>query len=393
MKSSEERHNEFLSYRAYCEEFLSHKRRSHLFARWMPVKRVSCNCGCGEYWMDDLSDTNWLSQMLSIKSFFVLLYHLHQAVKGLHGVVWFAAPLCWTCATQSSKEATLLAYSGKDVERLVSPVGRIGFLIVAIFCWNLSRLGGSFFLAGFLVALAIGWATLSLALVLNAAMLLPFATSLIIGLAAGYFLEDRWWIAVLCVSIGTIFQFLQYRRVERKRRTELGRVLAVATGEIIPDTDKPARVKTHAEVRAERSLASAAEPVFQDDVQAWLHLVKTGPTAPPDLNAYPDTLLGTARYITDHEIYWEHCDEARAAANAQNISTVRFAINKLKDEWAIPHDEIVRLRSRAKWLTIDDTRYAGRRRPLYPAGWENCDPDDTIARLRQLSKLLEHRDY
>ena len=288
MKSPEERHNEFLAYRAYCEEFLSHKRRNRLFAQLIPVKRVSCNCGCGEYWMDDLSDTNWLFQMLSIKSFFVISYDLHQAVKALHRHMWFAATICWMCATQSSRKAKLLACSDKDVGRLVSLVGRIWFLIAAIFYWNLSRLGGSFFLAGFLVVLAIVWATLSLGLALNAAMLLPFATSLIIGLAAGYFLEERWWIAVLCISIGTVFQYLQYRRLERNRQTELGRVLGVATGVIIPDTDKPVRVKTHGEVRAERSLASAAEPVFQDDIQAWLHLVKTGP---PDLNAYPDTHL------------------------------------------------------------------------------------------------------
>ena len=393
MKSSEERHNEFLAYRAYCEEFLSDKRRNRLFARWTPVKRVSCNCECGEYWMDDLSDTNWLTQMLSIKSFFLVLYHLYRAAKGLHGVVWFAAPLCWTRATQSSREAKLLAYSDMDMGRFVSLFGRMCFLIVAIFCWNLSRLGGSIFLAGFLAALAIAWATLSLALVLNAAMLLPFATSLIIGLAAGYFLEGRWWVAVLCISIGAVLQYLQYHRSERKRQTELGRILAISTGRIIPGPDKPVRVKTYAEVLEERSLASAAEPVFRNDVQAWLHLVETGPTAPPRFNDYRDTLMDTARYVTDHEIYWERCDETRAAAHTQSISTVRFAINKFKDEWAIPDDEIATLRSRAKWLTIDDIQYGGQRRPLYPNGWVESDPDDQIARLRQLGKLLEHRVY
>ena len=121
---------------------------------------------------------------------------------------------CWTLATQSSREAKLLTYSDKDAGKFVSLIGRILFLIAAIFCWNFSRLGGSIFLAGFLAALAIAWATLSLALVLNAAMLLPFATSLVIGLAAGYFWEDRWWVAVLCISIGTVFQYLQYRRNE-----------------------------------------------------------------------------------------------------------------------------------------------------------------------------------
>ena len=243
------------------------------------------------------------------------------------------------------------------------------------------------------MALAMAWAVLSLALILNAAMLLPFATSLIIGLAAGYFLEAKWWVAVLCVGVGTVFQYLQYRRSERKRQTELGRVLAIATGEIIHDPSKPTRVKTHAEIQEERALAHAAEPEFEDHIQAWLHLVKAGPTMPPNLGDYPDTMLDTARYVTDHEIYWERCNEARVAANSQGISTVRFAINKLKEEWAIPHDEIVRLRSRAKWLTIDDIQYGGKRRPLYPDCWEDSAPDDKITRLRQLSKLLKDKSF
>ena len=66
---------------------------------------------------------------------------------------------------------------------------------------------------------------------------------------------------------------------------------------------------------------------------------------------------------------------------------------KFKDEWEIPDDEIATLRSRAKWLTIDDIQYGGQRRPLYPNGWVESDPDDQIARLRQLGKLLEHRRY
>ena len=393
MKSSEERHNEFLAYRAYCEEFLSHKRRNRLFARWTPAKRVSCSCGCGEYWIDDLSDTNWLSQILSIKSFFVLVYQLHKMTKAAHRTVWAAVPVCWIRATHSSRQIRLIFHSDTTLEDPVPVYSRILYLIVAVVCWVLSRPGCFIFLAGFLAALAIAWATLSLALALNAAMLLPFATSLIVGLGAGYYLEDQRWIAVLCIVVGTVFQYLQHRRGERKRQTELGHVLAIATGEIIPDPHKPVRVKTYAEVQEERSLANAVEPVFHNDVQAWLHLVKTGPTTPPRLNDYRDTLMDTARYVTDHEIYWERCDEARAAAHTQSISTVRFAINKFTDAWAIPDDEITTLRSRAKWLTIDDIQYGGQRRPLYPNGWAESDPDDQMARLQQLSKLLEQRVY
>lgn len=393
MKSPQELHNEFVGHRAYREEFLSHKRRNRFMARWMPAKRVHCPCGCGEFDIDDLSDTNWLSQIISVKSFFVVAYHLHQTIRAAHGLVWAAVAVCWIRATHSSQHIRLLFYSDRELEKRVPLYSRILFLMLCVFCWGLSRLGSSIFLAGFLVALAIAWTTLSSALILNAVMLLPFATGIVIGLAAGYFLEDQWWIAVLCVSVGTVFQYLQHRRGERKRQTELGHVLAIATGEIIPDSAKPLRMKTHAEIQEELTLARSAEPVFQDYVQAWLHLVKIGPSAPPNLSDYPDTMLDTARYITDHEIYWERCDVARIAANAQGISTVRFAINKLKDEWPIPHGEIVRLRSRAKWLTIDDVQYGGQRRPLYPNGWEESDPDNAIARLHQLSKLLEARRF
>ena len=393
MKSSAERHNDFIAYRAYCEEFLSHKRRNRFLARWTSTKLVSCGCGCGESWADDLSDTNWLSQILSLKSFFVMIYHLHLATKAIHGVVWSAVPVFWTFATCSSRNISMLSDPAKGLSKPLALFLRICCLILAVFCWILSRLGGPIFVAFFLVALAVTWITLSFALVLNAAMLLPFATSLIVGLAAGYFMQDQWWIAALCIGIGTVFQYLQHRRGERKRQAELGHVLAIATGAMMPNPDKPIRMKTHAEILEERSLASAAEPVYEDDVQAWLHLVKARPATPPGVHKYSDTLIGTARYVTDHEIYWERCDEARIAAKTQTISTVRFAINKFADEWALPSDRISKLRSRAKLLTIDDTHYGGQRRPLYPDGWVESDPDDQLARLRQLSELLERWEH
>ena len=189
MKTPQELHNEFVGYRAYCKEFLSHKRRNRFMARWMPAERVACPCRCGDFWMDDLSETNWLAKVLSIKTFFVMIYHLHQVVKAIHGVVWSAVAVCWIRTAHSSRDIRLLFYSSDHLEKRVSLYSRIWFLVLTICFWGLSRLGGPIFLAGFFVALAIAWAVLSLALILNAAMLLPFATSLIIGLAAGYFLE------------------------------------------------------------------------------------------------------------------------------------------------------------------------------------------------------------
>ena len=137
MKSPQELHNEFVGYRAYCQEFLSHKRRNRFMARWMPTKRVSCPCGCGEFWMDDLSDTNWLTKVLSVKTFVVMAYHLHQVVKGLHGVVWFAFPVYWMHATQSSRDIRLLFYSNDNLERRVpflqpNLVFDVGYLLLGI---------------------------------------------------------------------------------------------------------------------------------------------------------------------------------------------------------------------------------------------------------------------
>ena len=240
MKTAEELHDEFLAYRAYCENFLSHRRRQRLLARWMPAKWVSCPCGCGEDWLDDLSDTNWLAQITSIKSFFAVIYHLHKVVKALHGVVWFAVPLFWAAATHRSKQVNNL--SGPSIEtRARIPVAvRICCLMLALVCWILSRPGISIFVVVYLVTLPLIWSVLLVALVLNAAMLLPFAASLIIGLAAGYFMEDRWWVAVICISVGTVFQYLQHRRGERKRQKELGMVLAIATGELVSEPAKSA---------------------------------------------------------------------------------------------------------------------------------------------------------
>ena len=338
--------------------------------------------------MDDLSDTNWIAQVTSIKSFLAVILHSHRVTKAVHNFVWVAVPLFWAVATDGSKGTGRRFGSSQAGNVPISFVVRACCILLAALCWIVSRPGVPIFLVSYLVLLALTWAILLFALVLNAVMLLPFAAGLIIGLAAGHYMDTHWWVTVSFVVVGTALQYLQHRRSDRKRQTELGVVLTIASGQSSPSPHKPERLKTHAEIREERAVANAAKPVFPDHDETWLHLIKTAPGMPPKLQDYPDSLLDTAKYVTDHEIYWERSEPAKVSARQQGISTVRYAVNQLAVETGLPYDAVARLRSKAKWLTIDDVQYDGQRRPLYPEGWQACD-GDAAGRLYQLGTMLE----
>ena len=140
--------------------------------------------------------------------------------------------------------------------------------------------------------------------------------------------------------------------------------------------------------RQESRAASKAKPVYKDRVAAWLHLLQSAGKTAPDIEDYPDTLLDMARYVVDHEIYWERSVEAESAAK-QLISGWRFANSKLQEQAQTTWDETSRLRSRSKSLVIDDVMYGGKRRTEYPKGWKVSYPPTSTAKLQQLSRVLE----
>ena len=140
--------------------------------------------------------------------------------------------------------------------------------------------------------------------------------------------------------------------------------------------------------RQESRAASKAKPVYKDRVAAWLHLLQSAGKTAPDIEGYPDTLLDMARYVVDHEIYWERSVEAESAAK-QLISGWRFANSKLQEQAQTTWDETSRLRSRSKTLVIDDVMYGGKRRTEYPRGWKISYPPTSTAKLQQLGRILE----
>ena len=141
--------------------------------------------------------------------------------------------------------------------------------------------------------------------------------------------------------------------------------------------------------RQESRAASKAKPIHKDRVAAWVYLVQSAENIAPDIRGYPDTLLDMARYVVDHEIYWERSADAESASQQQLFSGWRFANSKLQEQAQIAWDETSRLRSRSKTLVIDDVMYGGKRRTEYPRGWKISYPPTSTAKLQQLSRILE----
>ena len=140
--------------------------------------------------------------------------------------------------------------------------------------------------------------------------------------------------------------------------------------------------------RQESRAASKAKLIYKDRVDAWLYLLGSAENIAPDIGDYPDTLLDMARYVVDHEIYWERSADAESASK-HLISGWRFANSKLQEQAQTTWDETSRLRSRSKTLVIDDVMYGGKRRTEYPRGWKISYPPASTAKLQQLSRILE----
>ena len=141
--------------------------------------------------------------------------------------------------------------------------------------------------------------------------------------------------------------------------------------------------------RQESRAASKAKPIYKDRIVAWLHLLQSAENIAPDIRDYPDTLLDMARYVVDHEIYWERSADVESASKEQLISGWHFANSKLQEQAQITWDETSKLRSRSKNLVIDDVMYRGKRRTEYPRGWRISYPPTSTAKLQQLSRILE----
>ena len=140
--------------------------------------------------------------------------------------------------------------------------------------------------------------------------------------------------------------------------------------------------------RQESRAASKAKLIYKDRVDAWLYLLGSAGKIAPDIGDYPDTLLDMARYVVDHEIYWERSADAESASK-HLISGRRFANSKLQEQAQTTWDETSRLRSRSKTLVIDDVMYGGKRRTEYPRGWKISYPPTSTAKLQQLGRILE----
>lgn len=140
--------------------------------------------------------------------------------------------------------------------------------------------------------------------------------------------------------------------------------------------------------RQESRAASKAKLIYKDRVDAWLYLLGSAEKIAPDIGDYPDTLLDMARYVVDHEIYWERSADAESASK-NLISGWRFANSKLQEQAQTTWGETSRLRSRSKTLVIDDVMYGGKRRTEYPRGWKISYPPTSTAKLQQLGRILE----
>ena len=261
-KSKQSKHEQYLAYKIYCEEFLSHKRHSRILAKFMPfVKRV-CPCGCGDYWLDDLSDTNWLRKVVNLKVYWGALTHSYKITRSIYAVMYSLGSSYSAMRKLWYNNKYILAYKDGVYIRGANLGVPILLLVVSGTCWLITRVFGVLFIGINIVALGAIWLISLITTLLDAAALASFAISSFLGILAGYFLGDDQMLAfVLTLVILVAYHYIIERRRESKLSSQLGRILLHQSGDISPSI-VPEREKTYRERLDEKNWRIVLNPCF-----------------------------------------------------------------------------------------------------------------------------------